>query len=482
MNIVLSNPAGFRQLQDVVWQFYYAFARLGHQVEIMPAPKASCFNIIFGAQGLKPESVLKGDYIIYNLEQTFSGLFAGDYAEILKQADTVWDYSAKNTERLINNYGIPAETVFPGYVREMTRLNRTINRDIDILFYGAVNIRRAEIIEAIQKRKINIAVFSGYGGDRDFMIARTRLVINIHYYNPAVLEVARLGYLWANSVPVLSEHNKCDEIPPGLEKACIYADYDHLADAACGALAKYRLLENTAAKGFEAFAGMDLCQILKNKVGLPVYPSGKPQNIVPQILNIGSGKTFMPEALNIDISAQWNPDLVLDISAAINADKIYETARFGGIKLSGNYFSKIIAHDVLEHIPNLLPAMSNILHLLKDGGIADITVPYDLSLGAWQDPTHCRAFNENSWLYYTDWFWYLGWKEFRFELLSQNLIPSAHGQDMLAAGKTIAEIKFLPRAIASMHVLLQKRKTTRKEKSKLAYHDNAYLNNPAPWG
>jgi len=43
--------------------------------------------------------------------------------------------------------------------------------------------------------------------------------------------------------------------------------------------------------------------------------------------------------------------------------------------------------------------MTNCLKLLRVGGVFKILVPYDLSYGAWQDPTHIRAFNERSWLY-----------------------------------------------------------------------------------
>ena len=52
---------------------------------------------------------------------------------------------------------------------------------------------------------------------------------------------------------------------------------------------------------------------------------------------------------------------------------------------------------------------------------------------AWQDPTHVRALNRNSWLYYTDWFWYLGWLEHRFvlsryETLDERLQPCEAGR------------------------------------------------------
>jgi SAM-dependent methyltransferase len=122
------------------------------------------------------------------------------------------------------------------------------------------------------------------------------------------------------------------------------------------------------------------------------------------ILNLGSGKNYIEGAINADINEKWKPDVVMDISKQH--------------PLESYTFKKIIAHDVLEHIPDLVAAMTNCLNILEIGGIMDIIVPYDTSYGAWQDPTHVRAFNERSWLYYTDWFWYLGWDTHRFELTS----------------------------------------------------------------
>jgi SAM-dependent methyltransferase len=86
------------------------------------------------------------------------------------------------------------------------------------------------------------------------------------------------------------------------------------------------------------------------------------------------------------------------------------------INISLLHNNEIIENDVLEHVPNLEMLMGNCLRLLNIGGKFIINVPYDLSYGAWQDPTHIRAFNQNSWLYYTSWFWYLGWFEYRFEI------------------------------------------------------------------
>ncbi len=85
-----------------------------------------------------------------------------------------------------------------------------------------------------------------------------------------------------------------------------------------------------------------------------------------------------------------------------------------------------------------------------------ISVPYDLSYGAWQDPTHVRAFNERSWLYYTAWHWDLGWLEARFDLESLNMIYSPYGVE-LTKELPAEEVYRRPRAVDAMEVVLIKR-------------------------
>jgi hypothetical protein len=86
-----------------------------------------------------------------------------------------------------------------------------------------------------------------------------------------------------------------------------------------------------------------------------------------------------------------------------------------------------------------------------------IHVPYDLSYGAWQDPTHVRAFNEKSWLYYTDWHWYLNWKD-RFYMASLEFEVSELGQEMMKQEKLDPDqLVAVPRAIDAMQVILTKK-------------------------
>jgi SAM-dependent methyltransferase len=178
---------------------------------------------------------------------------------------------------------------------------------------------------------------------------------------------------------------------------------------------------------------------------------------IPRKINIGSGKAWSPEWLNLDINNYWRPDIVADFNHPFPPEgEVFQTERFGPLTIEKGSFSLVKAHDVLEHIHELTTAMDSVLALLEEGGIFDVIVPHDLSFGAWQDPTHVRAFNERSWLYYTDWFWYLGWTEARFELAKLDLDLSPKGKKMLAAGRPAEEITSTPRAVDQMRVLLRK--------------------------
>ena len=170
----------------------------------------------------------------------------------------------------------------------------------------------------------------------------------------------------------------------------------------------------------------------------------------PRHLNLGSGKDFRQDCLNADIQAIKNPDWVLDITKVPWEETI--STRFGEIKVEQGMFDSIIANDVLEHIPDLVKAMTNCKDLLVEGGEFHIHVPYDLSLGAWQDPTHVRAFNENSWLYYTDWHWYLGWKD-KFVVKELQLVKSKLAEEMNISDQMLT---ILPRMVDSMKVILVK--------------------------
>lgn len=192
----------------------------------------------------------------------------------------------------------------------------------------------------------------------------------------------------------------------------------------------------------------------------------------PKQLNLGSGKNFKDTFLNLDNNDYWNPDIVHDLNKPVlnGQSQRFKTKRFGEVVIEKNIFEKIVACDVLEHITNLAVCMKSCLDTLREEGILEIVVPYDLSHGAWQDPTHVRAFNEKSWLYYTEWFWYMGWTEYRFATDKLHLKLSPFGLQLQSVGKEMEEIARTPRAVDAMFIQLKKVPLSEKDYQMLQHY------------
>lgn len=102
-------------------------------------------------------------------------------------------------------------------------------------------------------------------------------------------------------------------------------------------------------------------------------------------LNIGCGNDIRPGWINIDLKPPC------DIVMSINALKFDEAS-----------VDEIICYHVLEHVHDLVGAQKELARVLKPGANLDIYVPHYLSVDAWGDPSHVRAFSEMSFI---DEFW-----------------------------------------------------------------------------
>ena len=61
---------------------------------------------------------------------------------------------------------------------------------------------------------------------------------------------------------------------------------------------------------------------------------------------------------------------------------------------------EIRCNHYVEHCRDLVAFAENCYRILRPGGKMIVTHPYAHSNRAWQDPTHVRALNEVSWLYW----------------------------------------------------------------------------------
>jgi len=120
-------------------------------------------------------------------------------------------------------------------------------------------------------------------------------------------------------------------------------------------------------------------------------------------------------------------------------------------------FKYIYAVNVLQAISDLELALQRLKDLLVPGGFLHITVPADLSIFAWDNPAHIRAFNEHS-------FDELDVKlpksissPFELKCIGVQPIYSDLGFQLLCDGVDTRIISNTPRAINSFKYLLAKR-------------------------
>ncbi|MBF0627362.1 MAG: hypothetical protein HQL91_03985 [Magnetococcales bacterium] len=497
--VVIISPEGYAHaeaLREVAETVHFGLLHLGYPSRIVLNhfdPTAR--NILIGGNLLPREWInrVPADTILYNLEQWDSSWINGVLPELMSRCE-VWDYDARNLEQLQQARIIKKSRHVPiGYVPELTRIPKH-PETIDILFYGSINPRRQQILLQLAQRGLVVkTLFGTYGQERDEVIARAKIIINIHFYDAKIFEIARISYLLSNRKAVVTEKAEQTQIDADLHAGLIAVPYDQLVEACVELLQDNTRREALAQEGFRLFSQRLETDILRCALQ-PEPPTPLPEprppetsqtslsgdapmitpnasfSPLPRMLNIGSGKNFREDCVNLDVHDGWQPDILADLNDPLPLPNAlpYQTRRFGPVQLHTNTFDHIIAFDVFEHLRNLTTAMTSCRNLLRIGGTLHIVVPYDLSFGAWQDPTHIRAFNERSWLYYTDWFWYLGWTETRFVLRQLNYTLSPLGQEMQQRGESVELITRTPRAIDAMDVILEKIPLTPADQQSLA--------------
>jgi SAM-dependent methyltransferase len=103
-------------------------------------------------------------------------------------------------------------------------------------------------------------------------------------------------------------------------------------------------------------------------------------------LNLGCCDDVRPDYVNVDITPRAGV-VVADLREDWPWDD--STVEF------------ILAHDIIEHLPDKIHTMNEAWRVLAPGGVIEIAVPTTNGPGAFQDPTHVSYWNERSFLYYT---------------------------------------------------------------------------------
>ncbi|HCT6258198.1 TPA: hypothetical protein PIU23_001809 [Klebsiella quasipneumoniae subsp. similipneumoniae] len=161
---------------------------------------------------------LPRNYIAFQMEQSVnSRWFTDEYFSRLNNAVAIFDYSLKNIEYLLDK-GIPYQKLFympissfPDYPAHLADKGYVLDDqkgDIhaDVLFYGDPNCERRKAYLKELKKHFNVTVASEVFGDKlTRMVKNAKVVVNIHYYENALLETTRLYETISLGTPVVSE-------------------------------------------------------------------------------------------------------------------------------------------------------------------------------------------------------------------------------------------------------------------------------------
>ena len=148
----------------------------------------------------------------FQMEQTVSSRwFTPEYLATLENSLAALDYAQANIANLAD-YGIVYPHVFlvpiGGIVAYPQWLGGAAQADesCDVLFYGDANApRRRRLLDAVGRRfKLRI-VGNAFGPDMRRALAGAKAVINLHYYEGALLETTRIYECLSLGVPVVSE-------------------------------------------------------------------------------------------------------------------------------------------------------------------------------------------------------------------------------------------------------------------------------------
>ena len=429
VHLCIVQPPGYLPslgFLDQARYFRYQFRRHGAEVSLAKNRlRHDAVNFIFGAHlGFDP--ALRGRYtcIFVNLEQLGQGgaQVAPEYLELLGSSAVV-DYEAANVGTYTTHVGdVPLVSfAYAPYLNPASAAPLE-QRPIDLLFIGVINERRRKLIADVEASGRTVSVAIGlFGPERDAFIGQAKAVFNCHYYESARFEQARAFQCMSLGTPVISERAAGTRPPPTFEDTVFWAPTDGLRDFFAGRFGTHAFFDEARSK-LARFREHDVTEQYANAL---LFALGYRQMHVrrvdpapwrPTRLHIGSGKDYKPGWLNIDVAPGAQPDVVLDLARPQSFPLRLESGTVGPVELCAESLQAVYANNVLEHVSDLPQLMTNCLALLRTGGEMLIEVPYERAPTAWQDPTHVRALNENSWIYYADWFWYLGWFERRFQV------------------------------------------------------------------
>ena len=306
VDIVLIRPAGFPDFgvfREFGETLLHGFRALGYDAKLrLNTLRFGVPTIMLGAhllEELEAKRLAVGT-IIYNLEQIRPDAWVTtpNYLNMLRR-HTIWDYDAANVGAIIAASGNRDVQHVPiGYVPQMHRIAPAAVQDIDVLFYGSITSRRRALFETLAATGVKaLVVFRAYGEERDALIARSKVVLNLHAFDNWGFEIVRVSYLLANRKAVVCEAASPSEIDADLRDAVRGVPYDRLVAACVDLIRDETARRQLEADGFAAFSRRDEAAILQRALTAPPTPA-------PEVVPVAAEHGARLRSLYLDLLAR----------------------------------------------------------------------------------------------------------------------------------------------------------------------------------
>lgn len=223
-------------------QEHLAAARIDSRIlqNLDAATVATVLHIVICPNAFKK---LPQHMIAFQMEQTTDRRwFTARYINVLRsKAIAVLDYSLFNIKFLTGHCRISFQkTYYFPIAHSSTFRNRFLPQsgspiaglEYELAFYGDVNDRRKIILARLQQHFSILIISECFGVELYQQLARAKAVINIHYYQPALLETTRIYESLALGKRIISEcATNQSEYQQGLVDLVDFVDFSDMESA-----------------------------------------------------------------------------------------------------------------------------------------------------------------------------------------------------------------------------------------------------------
>ena len=172
--------------------------KCGYDAQIVHKIDPKCTDYIWIIYNNSLSWAVPKYYISYQTEQIGSHWFNQRYYQRLASSLAVWEYNEANLpcyHHLNDNIHIVGTGI---------EIQPKVKKDIDFVFYGGLSQRRKDALKQLK----NVHVITDkLGQPMQSILARTKTVINIHYYDKSPLETFRINEALSHGCNVISEHS-----------------------------------------------------------------------------------------------------------------------------------------------------------------------------------------------------------------------------------------------------------------------------------